>query len=277
MIDPNLVRALKGVQETLLVTMYAKGRDNRSRRSILHDELADQAVAKLEKIRPILSFSSDNALIATRALYLDNVTRDFIHRHPHAVVLNLACGLDTRVYRVDPPQTVSWYDFDFPEVAALRQQLYPERNGDHYQLLEGSVTAAGWLDRIADDAHRPVIVIAEGLFMYLTESEVRQTIEAVIGRFKGDGEIAFDSLNRLGTLTGYFHPAIFVSGARFKWGVDDPRDLERWHPQLELIVEQNFGDLPQYANYTLTTKLGWQFVRYSKRLRHMLRLLHYRF
>jgi hypothetical protein len=35
--------------------------------------------------------------------------------HPQATVLHLGCGLDSRVFRVDPPPSVRWYDVDQAE------------------------------------------------------------------------------------------------------------------------------------------------------------------
>jgi O-methyltransferase involved in polyketide biosynthesis len=44
---------------------------------------------------------------------------------PDAVVLHLACGLDSRVLRIDPGPTVAWFDLDQEPVIDLRRRLYP--------------------------------------------------------------------------------------------------------------------------------------------------------
>ena len=41
-----------------------------------------------------------------RARALDDWARSFLADHRDAVVLHLGCGLDARVYRIDPPATV---------------------------------------------------------------------------------------------------------------------------------------------------------------------------
>ena len=63
--------------------------------------------------------------IAVRARTLDDLVRRFISDHPDAVVLDLGAGLDTRMFRVDPPPTVTWYDIDFPEIIGLRARVVP--------------------------------------------------------------------------------------------------------------------------------------------------------
>ena len=47
-----------------------------------------------------------------RAKQLDDWCTDFLQRHPDAVVLHLGCGLDGRVFRLDPPPSVLWFDVD---------------------------------------------------------------------------------------------------------------------------------------------------------------------
>jgi O-methyltransferase involved in polyketide biosynthesis len=44
-------------------------------------------------------------------------------------VLHLACGLDTRIFRINPPETVRWVDVDYPDIIALRRALLPGPSG----------------------------------------------------------------------------------------------------------------------------------------------------
>lgn len=62
-----------------------------------------------------------------RSHYFDQACREFLGRHPEGQVLNLGCGLDSRIYRVDPPAELPWFDLDYPEVMDLRERLYPPR------------------------------------------------------------------------------------------------------------------------------------------------------
>jgi hypothetical protein len=53
-----------------------------------------------------------------------------LRANPVATVLHLGCGLDSRVFRIDPPPTVRWFDAVpfltmrelFPELATSRVQ-----------------------------------------------------------------------------------------------------------------------------------------------------------
>src|SRR6266700_737498 len=70
-------------------------------------------------------------IIATRAATFDLLASRYLADHPDATVLHLGCGMDSRVYRLDPPATVDWFDVDYPDVIDLRRQLFPERSAYH--------------------------------------------------------------------------------------------------------------------------------------------------
>src|SRR5262249_36525489 len=115
---------LSGAQETLLITLYAKAMDNRSKNPILHDTKADEMVRLIDyDFSKMNSFGNDN-LIVVRAKQYDDWIQEFLARNPNCVVLNLGCGLDTRVTRINPPSTVNWFDVDFPEVIQMRKNFY---------------------------------------------------------------------------------------------------------------------------------------------------------
>ena len=123
-----------------------------------------------------------------RAEQLDDWSTDFLRRYPDAIVMHLGCGMDTRAFRLDPPETVQGFDLDQPNVIALRRKLYDDRDG--YRMIGSSVTDETWLDEISTD--RPMLMVAEGLVMYLTEPEVRTLLQRLTDRF-GSGELVFDT------------------------------------------------------------------------------------
>lgn len=179
---------LTDMQKTALSTLYGKALDAGTPDPILGDTLAERAVHELDfdfatlKVPPGAQVS-----LPVRAKHLDGWARDFVTATPDCVVLHLGAGLDTRVYRVDPPAATRWYDVDLPELIALRQQLYPARPG--YTMIETSVTDPAWLDQAAADL--PVIVVAEGLVMHVPTPEVAALLRRITERFPR-GEIVFD-------------------------------------------------------------------------------------
>ena len=118
---------------------------------------------------------------------------DYLNGHPDAVVLHLGCGLHSRAFRIAAPEGVRWFDVDLPQVIALRRQLYSE--SETYRMIASSVTDPGWLDALP--AGGPVLIVAEGLLMYLTPAEVTDLLHRLLDRFD-TGELLADLLSKWG-------------------------------------------------------------------------------
>src|ERR1700749_3800044 len=97
------ITELTPVEQTALVTQYARALDSRWPRPILGDTLADEIVAKIDYDFPALGVpSSAVRQTALRAKMLDDRVRNFTSEHPNAIVVSLGAGLDTGMLRVKP-------------------------------------------------------------------------------------------------------------------------------------------------------------------------------
>lgn len=263
-------------KETLLITLYAKALDHRSKHPILHDTKADEIAtqieydfAKLDGVAPRFGAR----LIVLRAKQLDEWLRAFLKTNPEGVILNLGCGLDTRVTRINPEPFVSWFDVDYPEVIALRQQFYANRDG--YTMLGSSVTDAQWLAIIPKA--RPVMIIAEGVLEYLTEEEVQTLLIRFTDTFP-HGQIAFDVLNAFALQAGKAeHRKTMGTGAEHKWAVDTPDAVEQLNPKLKRIADQPLFSSPYRRELPWQLRILYSVLALFPKVKTMLRLLHYQF
>ena len=115
---------LSGVPETMLQTVYARAKESGGRGSI-HDAKAEEIIEKLDYDFSLAD--KDTAMhsgVIARTIVLDKLTKAWLTSHPGAVVLNIACGLDTRCYRMTG--YAHWYNLDLPETMAVREKLLPE-------------------------------------------------------------------------------------------------------------------------------------------------------
>lgn len=219
------------VEWTNLVTLYLRAYESRSRHPVLGDHTAAEAVDRIDydfkRIHRTSLPAGNQYLVALRAKQLDDWCVDFLARHPDAVVLHLGCGLDGRAFRLAPAPSVLWFDVDRPTVIELRRRLYDDTDG--YRMIGSSVTDPQWLDHVPTG--RPTLVVAEGLLMYLQESEVRQLLERLTDRFDS-GELQFDTLSRLAPLLS----KVLTKGI-IKWGIRNVRDLETWNPRLRFLEQ----------------------------------------
>jgi O-methyltransferase involved in polyketide biosynthesis len=237
-------------KETLLATLYGKALDSQSAEPILGDELAHEAVTRIDYDYAALKLPRGAAVsLPVRAKHLDGWTREYIASVPACTVLHLGCGLDSRVFRVNPPPSVRWLDVDYPDVIELRRRLFPAREG--YELVGTSVTAAGWVERIPAD--RPAFVVAEGLVHYLSAADVVALLRGIVGRFPS-GQVVFDVYSRTMIRMVKLMPALKRTGAVLKWGLDNPSELEEKVPGLALVTDVPFLALPELVTHLSRTQ-----------------------
>jgi O-methyltransferase involved in polyketide biosynthesis len=231
---------LTGAQETTLATLYGKAIESRRPDSILKDIAADTALGRIDyDFKRLKIRRTDHTSLAVRAKAYDVWARQFIDTHPVCTVLHLGCGLDTRVYRIDPPPTVRWYDIDLPDVIELRQKLFPPREGA--QHIAASLTDPGLLDGISSDT--PVLVIAEGLTPYLRAVDGLALLRRITEHF-ASGEMLFDGYGRFGVWFLQRYGCVKASGAQLGWAINDPRELERAVPGLNFEAELWYTNAP---------------------------------
>jgi methyltransferase (TIGR00027 family) len=103
-------------------------------------------------------------------------------REGAASVLNLAAGLDTRAYRLDLPSSLRWYHVDFPPmVDYVRDHLADEQPRCVLEYVSADLREPAQRDAVFQEAaaHGPVLVITEGLLVYLPPENVAELAVAL--------------------------------------------------------------------------------------------------
>lgn len=222
----------------MLATLYAKALDADSPKSILHDRYAKDAVERIDYDWAATTITARRApSVAIRSAHFDNWARQFLAAHPEATVLHVGCGLDARVFRLDPGPGVQWYDIDYPAVISLREQVYPAR--EHCRTVAASVTDPRWLAEIPAD--RPALFLGEGLTMYLTKDDGLALLRRVVDRFPS-GELQFDAFNTFGIRTQVINSVVRRSGSTLYWGIDGPSDILDAIPGVRLMAWESVFD-----------------------------------
>jgi O-methyltransferase involved in polyketide biosynthesis len=266
-------------KETMLMTLSGRAIQSQWKNPILRDPWAEEAMRHIDydlskQLTGVASWSMwkdiGPTIIATRAATFDMLTNGYLADHPNATVLHVGCGMDSRVFRVDPPASVQWFDVDYPDVIDLRRQLFPERGA--YHLIGARLDDLRWLDEVPRD--RPGLLVAEGVLHYLSEAEVKALLNAVVAHFPS-GQMIFDICNsmivkRAGSNVG-------GTGATYKWGLDDPQDIQQLEPKLELIKEFRPSELVAFDRFPLWLRGLFRAMEVSPALRRTERLIVYRY
>jgi O-methyltransferase involved in polyketide biosynthesis len=242
---------LSGAPQTMLATFYAKALDADFENPILGDRYAKEIVDRIDYDWQKTTITARRApSVTTRSAHFDGWTRQFLAVHPEAVVLHLGCGLDSRFFRVQPGPGVEWYDVDYPEVVALRTELYPAR--DHYHVVAASVTDPVWLAGIPAD--RPALIIGEGLTMYLTEHDGTALLRRVVEHF-GSGELQFDVFNWLGIKSQVLNSVVRRSGSTLRWAINGPDDIVAAVPGVRLLACERWFESDTFARLPRSSKM----------------------
>ncbi|OBH63328.1 GlcNAc transferase [Mycobacterium intracellulare] len=278
--DPGFdVHDLSPVEQTALLTQYARALDSRWPRPILGDTLADDTVRKIDYDFAALGVPrSVVCQSALRAKMLDDRVRGFTAVHPDAVVVDLGAGLDTGLFRVAPPATVDWYSVDLPGVIALRDRLLPTSRQAH--SVAASVADESWPHTIPSD--RPTMVIADGLFAFLSEPVIVGVFRRITEHF-ASGELAFNDYGHIGwfsRLAIKVAPQQMFNQVGAQWGYPgfkDARVPETWNPRLTLAEESSLAHAPEVELFPgwirLATKISGKFKASARKAR----ILRYRF
>ena len=222
---------LSGVPETMLQTIYAKAKESGGRGTI-HDTKAEEIVGKLDYDFTLAE--KDTAMrggVIARTIVLDQLTKAWLGAHPGAVVVNIACGLDTRCYRMSG--YAHWYNLDLPETMVVREKLLPE-NGIISQIAMSAMD--DWGNEIKEQ-NTPVLIIIEGLTMYLSEADVQRIFAVISHRFE-KAAVFVETMNPM-IVKRFKEKSIDASNAKFTWGVKNGEALAELLPDFQFIEEHS--------------------------------------
>ena len=225
---------LSGVPETMLQTVYARAKESRGRGAIC-DKKAEEIIGNLDYDFSLAE--KDTAMcsgVIARTIVLDQLVKTWLAAHPGAVVVNLACGLDTRCERLQG--YAYWYDLDLPETIAVRKKLLPE-GGAVSQIAMSAMD--DWGGKITQhDA--PALVIIEGLTMYLSEADIKR-IFAVISKRFARVRVLVEVMNPM-VVKRFKEKSIEGSQAKFTWGIKDGAALAALLPDFRFVEEHSLTE-----------------------------------
>jgi len=274
---------ITNVSSTLLMTVYCHAFGSRAEKPILSDPKAEMIVDQInDELKKLPSKLAKNLSsgkirkdlwmhIVIRAKQYDKYAKEFLSENPDGVVVNLGCGFDSRFHRIDNGQ-VHFYDLDLPEVIEIKKRLLPEE--DRYKYIGQSVLDFQWMEEVKKH-NKPVLFIAEGLFMYLPQKEVESLVKKLSEDFKG-GILVSEVVNKKYTV-GFNRKIVefkmnmelkFGDKVNFNCGVVDSHEMEGWGDTVKLIddwvyfdTDEDIGWMKMFRNIKMFRTTQWT-VRY---------------
>ena len=175
---------------------------------------------------------------AYRAKVYDGSANRFIADHPHCTVINLACGFDTRFWRI-AHENCRYIELDLPEVIALKREILKDQLS--YELMGCSVMDVSWIDQVTASGNSHFLLLAEGLFPYLPEPDVAQLFQRLTQMFTRS-QLVLDIIPQkymkgLWKMMIRLETKISWGGLDVPWvfGIKDPHDIESYAPALRVL------------------------------------------
>ena len=177
MTDPNPIR---NVSDTALWVAIYRAIENERPDALFNDPYArrlggerGEAIAR--------TMPEGHWPIVVRTAVMDEIVMRCV-QNGIATVLNLAAGLDARPYRLALPASLRWLHVDLPDmVDYFRSGMSGETPRCELEFMAADLRdAAARRDVFARAAaHGPVLVITEGLLVYLTANQVADLASAL--------------------------------------------------------------------------------------------------
>lgn len=248
---------LTDVSKTAIVTLRCHVLESQKSKPIIKDPMAEYCVDKLasfasiEDKKQVFSRKLSPALtnhIAIRARKYDSIINEFISKNPACIVVNLGCGFDTRYWRINN-QKCEYFELDLPEVIEVKKEVL--KNKLKYELLGCSVLDTSWISRVTSKSNRNILLIAEGLFMYLPRDDV-------ITLFKTFSERFYHSQITLEVVTEKYTRGIwkkivimkikrnlgFDAGSSYNFGIKKASELESYGNGIKVLDEWSYIEDP---------------------------------
>ncbi|PID83531.1 methyltransferase [Candidatus Campbellbacteria bacterium] len=260
------------IGETLLIPLYMKSVESQKENPIITDKTAVELVQKIDydfsKFDKAINSSVGTAI---RANYFDQKTKIFIQNNQKPVVVLVGCGLDSRYERIgEVAKKAIFYQLDIPEVMEIREKLIPKHSNE--TNIASSMLETKWMDELKEkhqDAN--FLFVIEGVLMYFNKEDVKSVFQNLASRFS-NSEILFDMMNVWMSKNSDKHDVVKLTDARFVYGTDDDKQMEKWADNLKLISVKLFKDFPEWK------RLGWRrfIMKLIPQFKKSLRLLHYK-
>ena len=230
--------SIDAVPETMLQTMYARARESQKPDAVIHDEKAVEIIQKLDYDFSLADKDAPmSSGVIARTIILDRLVSDYLGKHQNTLVVNIACGLDTRCYR-NEGKYARWYNIDLPDTINVRKQFLQEEGPVIYQIAESAMDSS-WADRIEYNGE-PVLVIIEGLTMYLNEADVKKIFEIIDNKFN-HAYVLVEIMNPF-IAAHIKEKSIDKSNAKFSWGIKNGKELEKLIPPFKFIADHSLAE-----------------------------------
>ena len=170
--------------------------------------------------------SRPNASNVARHRIIDDLLRQELLDHPDLSVVIIGAGFDSRAFRLHGGG--SWVELDEPQVINYKNERLPAvQSTNRLQRIPIDFATESVGDKLVKFSNRsPVVVVIEGVFMYLEEEAINELLATLRTLFPGHKLICDlmtrDFFEKYGKT---MHEKLTGMGASFKFTVESPEEV----------------------------------------------------
>ena len=168
---------IRNISDTALWVAVYRARESERKDAVFRDPYARKMAGERgEQIAQAQRFSAKHEWsFVARTWLIDHFVNQEVAAGADAV-LNLACGLDSRPYRLELPPSLHWIEVDLPPLLAYKEEILgPEKPRCRLERIALDLSDVGarrqLFARLAAK-HKRVLVMTEGLLVYLESEQV---------------------------------------------------------------------------------------------------------
>jgi O-methyltransferase involved in polyketide biosynthesis len=229
----------KSVSMTLFMPLCPKAIETNRSNPIVVDKKAVEIIEQIDMDYKAYVQKRTYHSEIVRTHIIDRGLNAFLSKNPEGIIINLGCGLDTRISRVDNGK-LHWYDVDLPDVIAFRKKFFTE--SDRIRFISKSVLDFSWIEDIKAKATDKVLIIAEGLLCYFSEDGIKLIFKQIIDHFP-KAEMLLTIVHKF--LIG----KNITSDVAFKWGLERKEEILAIDPRIRLLEHWRTSDLFKNRQY----------------------------
>jgi O-methyltransferase involved in polyketide biosynthesis len=246
---------LSQVSRTAILLLICRAVEAEKNTSAFNDPMA---VLCLERLMSVASEEDRRWIIKHKCMYegiqardvkagvrrvkiFDDAANRFITAEgPKCTVINLACGFDTRFWRIEN-EKCTYIEIDLPGVIELKKEILKEALG--YEMIGSSVLDTSWIDKVTPNGNTSFLLLAEGLFMWFPQPDATRLFKEIGARFCRS-QLVLDMVPEKYT-KGIWKSLIRLH-SRIDWGLDvawtfgiqNPWDIEAYSNGFKVIGEE---------------------------------------
>ena len=161
---------------------------------------------------------------------------------------------------------MQWYDLDLPEVISFKKKFF--RQTSRFKFIPKTVFDFSWMKEIEKIKKNHILFIAEGLFIYFKEKEVKE-IFIKLAKYFPNAEILFSAMSPI--IANTKRNLALKINTNFKWGINSGKELEKWDTRIKFIEEW------YYYDYHKNTSWKMRLFKYIPLIRKLRKVVHIKF